>query len=245
LSAGVFETELEAFRVDFENAARFHYESVTIQLLASENDSLLERINQHPLYWKVLLAALSEAMFISLGRVFDRDARTHNVHRLLKVARENTDVFSKDALRQRKMDGSSNAGEWIGAYEPSPADWRRLRKHVAKWEAVYQRSYAKIRDKVFAHRERMTGTELNVLLRDTSYGELEKLISFLDALHEALWQLYMNGRKPVIRQRRRSARAMLANHEDARHGSTAGERAAKDTRDFLDVLMSCEREESA
>lgn len=72
------------------------------------------------------------------------------------------------------------------------------------------------------------------LFERTSYVELEKLFAFLDALHEALWELYHNGRKPVIRYRRRSLVQMLTSETTGRRGLTAGELVAQDARKFLE-----------
>jgi hypothetical protein len=52
--------------------------------------------------------------------------------------------------------------------------------------------------------ERLFARELEILFRKTNIRELQKLFVFLRALHEALWQLFFNGRKPLLQQLRYS-----------------------------------------
>jgi hypothetical protein len=39
---------------------------------------------------------------------------------------------------------------------------------------------------------------LHALIEKTKLGELKRMCLFLIALHDALWELYWNGRKPVV-----------------------------------------------
>lgn len=229
-----------------EAAARFFYALQAIRFLSARDRSVLELLNQAPVFWRTNMGALQEATFTALGRVFDEDGRTHNVDRLLKVAQANPGIFTASALRTRKRAGAPVEPDWLddyvaNAYLPRPEDWRRLRKHVRKWRGVYATNYKNIRHRVYAHRERITLDEKAELFGRTSYEELEKLLAFLDALHEALWQLYNNGRKPVIRYRRRSIVEMLSIEAVGRRGTTAGERIARDTKQFLERHVSRHR----
>jgi len=237
-----FETELEAFRVDGESAAQFFYAFQTIHYRASSDASLTRLLDRTPMYWNTSLGALREAAFTSLGRVFDSDGRTHNIHRLLKIGQQHNEIFTAAALEARKRTASANASDWIDEFmsdihEPTAEDWRRLRKHVAKWENVYRRNYRDIRHKVYAHRQRITELETQQLFAKTSYDELEQLFGFLDALYEALWRLYHNGQKPHIKYKRRSLLEMLSQKRQTSRGAAAGELIAADTDQFLRTYM--------
>ena len=239
-----FERELESFRVDAESAAQFFYAFQAIHYLSSSDSGVLALMNQAPMYWNTSNVALREAMFVALGRVFDPDPQTHNVSRLLKLARDNPALFSKDALAARKQGDGERPG-WLdeyleGAHVPDADDWRRLRRYVAAWRRVYDAGYRGIRHQVVAHRAPLTQQQLDELFGQTSYRELEKLFAFLDSFYRALWQLYFNGRRPVLRHRRRSLIQMFATADQpGALGRTAGEMVARDTRRFFETHAAC------
>jgi hypothetical protein len=56
--------------------------------------------------------------------------------------------------------------------------------------------YRDIRHKVFAHKATADMTEINGMFAKTNIEEMKALFGFLHALHEALWELFNNGRKP-------------------------------------------------
>ena len=241
-----FEDELQIFRVSAETAAQFFYTFQAIHFLSSRDKAVLGLLNQAPMFWNTNIGALREAMFIALSRVFDQDPQTHNINRLLKVAQDNPDIFEVSAPRWRKQADTSKSFDYIAkVYEPQPEDWRRLRKHVSNWRRVYMAHYKEIRNSVYAHHERISPDKKSDLFKQANYLELEKLFAFLDALHEALWSLYYNGRKPVIRYRRRSLVQMFTSENAGQRGFTAGELVAQDARKFLESHVSRNRTKSA
>ena len=157
------------------------------------------------------MGALQLASFLTLGRIFDQ-ASKHKVDSVLRLAQQNPGIFSKEALGLRKKAASENAAEWLDeylkdAYVPTVGDFRRLRKHVAKRRKVYEARYRDIR-KNFAHKLIADRGELDALFSKTKVDELRRLVTFLQSLHEALWQLFYNGRKPVLQQVRHSVKRM-------------------------------------
>lgn len=148
------------------------------------------------------------------------------MHRLLRLASGNPDVFSLEALRQRKRGDANEDPEWLDdymqdRYVPTDADWTRLAKHLDRWTAVFQEKYRPLRHKVYAHRDRLEKSELEKMFAATSYRELEKLLVFLDAFQWALRELFNNGRKPVLRPQRYSVVQMIDRPGTAKSGSTA------------------------
>lgn len=201
-SEDIFANELEVFRTEAESGVQFFYSYLTIHTVAGENKEVYRLLNQAPLFWNTMVVALQTSTFIALGRVFDQNSE-HNVDILLKIAQSNMNIFSKDALSRRKRRGSTNADEWIDeylseVYVPNADDFRRLRSHVAKRRKIYEDKYRPLRHQIFAHKIISAKVDEQTLFDQTNIGELQQLLIFLRRLHEALWQLYNNGRKPIL-----------------------------------------------
>jgi hypothetical protein len=52
---------------------------------------------------------------------------------------------------------------------------------------------------MFAHNELTDANDTRSLLEKTNIEEMKALFAFLHALHDALWELLFNGRKPQLR----------------------------------------------
>jgi hypothetical protein len=207
-----FEHELEVFRTEAESGIQFFYAYLAVHAVAEHHQSVYQLLNKAPLFWNTSLGALQTAAFIALGRVFDQKS-THNLDRLLRVAQDNPQIFSKAALGRRKQGTNPAPPEWLedylsDAYEPTPQDFRRLRSHVQKWRKIYVSNYRDLRHKLFAHKEVSDRAETDALLAKTDIRELQRMFAFLGALHEALWELFFNGRRPVLRPQRYSVQRM-------------------------------------
>ncbi len=120
-----------------------------------------------------------------------------------------------------------------GWHEPTAADWTKLTRYLAKWSDVFVTKYRPLRHKVYAHRDRLEQAELESLFSATSYRELEKLIASMCALYEALWGLYHNGRKPVLRPRRHSLVEMIERPGAAKPCRVEGEMAVLEAKSVL------------
>jgi hypothetical protein len=231
-----FENELEVFRREAESAVQFFYAWRTVNEVASKDKSVIAALNKAPLFWNTSLGALQTAAFIALGRVFDQEQNTHNIDRVLRIGQRNPEIFSLDALAGRKRRGNSNASEWLdeyleNAYVPNPEDFRRLRKHVAARRKIYEASFRPIRHKVFAHKQIAEQSETYALFANAKIAEIQRLLVFLRRLYEALWELFFNGRKPVLRPARYSVTQMLA--QPSAKGRSLQERLTKETESFL------------
>lgn len=146
---------------------------------------------------------------MTLGRLFDPDPANHSVTRLLTIAHKNIEIFSKDALAERKRASIANADEWLTdylttAYVPNGDDFRRLKRYVADRRRTYEANYRSLRNQLFAHRGAENRTTIDALFAKTNIRELQRLLIFLRRLHEALWQLFFNGNKPTLRSARYS-----------------------------------------
>ncbi|MDE2341955.1 MAG: hypothetical protein KGL63_00955 [Betaproteobacteria bacterium] len=203
-----FEHELDVFRKEAEGSAQFFYAYLTLHAVAGEERQVYRALNRTPLFWNTNLAALQAATIISLGRIFDQQS-PHNIDQLLKLAQDNPQLFSKASLGIRKQGTASAPPKWLdeylaAVYEPTKDDFRRLRGHVKKKRRVYESNYRDLRRKVFAHLEITERSKVDALFHKTNIRELQRMFAFLGAFHEALWQLFFNGRKPLLRPQRYS-----------------------------------------
>jgi hypothetical protein len=153
------------------------------------------------------------------------------------------DIFSKQSLESRKRKDSDNAEEWIDeymkdVYVPTPQDFRRLRKHVAKYRRIYIERYRDIRRKVYAHKELSEQNALHNLFKKTDVREIQKLLIFLNKIYQCLWQLFHNGRKPILRPMRHSAEAMRHSKTPEWQSKYVQERIVHETENFFKILAS-------
>jgi hypothetical protein len=209
-----FEAQLELFRTEGQSAIQFFYAWDATHAVAAADKAVFKLLNQAPLFWNTALGALQSSTLVALGRIFDPDPKNHSVTRLLSLAHANPEIFSKEALAERKRRLSPSADEWLSdylktAYVPTGADFRRLKRYVAFRRKVYEQNYRPLRHKVFAHRGVASPSEVSALFSKTDLRELRQLLVFLGRLYESLWQLYHNGHKPTLRPARSSVKGML------------------------------------
>jgi hypothetical protein len=232
-----FEHELEIFRTEAEAGAQFFYAYLAVHAAAGDHKPIFEALNRAPLFWNTSLGALQLASFIALGRVFDQSS-AHNIDRVLCVAQANLQIFSKKALGRRKQGNSPEPPEWVDeylrdVYVPTARDFRRLRRYVQQRRKIYEAKYRGIRDRIFAHKEVSDPRDIEALFAKTSIRELQRLFAFLLSLHEALWQLFFNGRKPVLRPSRYSVSRMRALPSASVGNTAVQERIIHEAEEFL------------
>ncbi len=236
-AARQFEQELEVFREEAQAATQFFYAYLAVHAVAADHKPVYLLLKTAPLFWNTNLGALQTATFIALGRVFDQSLN-HNLDRLLRIAQDNPTIFSKAALGARRQGDRSSPPEWLAdyvrdAYVPVAVDFRRLRAHVCKHRKVYESKYRDLRRKFFAHRELSDRSEIDALFGKTNIRELQRMLAFLGSLYEALWQLFFNGRKPVLRPQRYSVKRMRHIPSPARRSTAVQERITHEAEQFL------------
>jgi hypothetical protein len=203
-----FKQELEVFGNEVEEAIQSFYAEQAIHNVAREDQNVHRALNSNAAFWNLASRALQANAIIVLGRIFDRDLRAHTINRVLRLATQNPDIFSKTALEKRKLPhaGKHTAEFMRTAYIPKERDFRRLQKYVDKQRAIYNGHYLDLRNKFFAHRERV---DLTAAFANADIRRLGRLLVFLDQLQVALWQLFMNARKPALRPARHSGQRIL------------------------------------
>jgi AbiU2 len=232
-----FEHELEVFRTQAETAAQFFYGYLAIHAAAGEKNSIYRLLNTAPLFWNTILGALQTAAFVALGRIFDQDS-AHNLGRLLRLAQDNPQLFSKAALAKRKQGAANSPPKWLNeylrhAYVTKAADFRRLRGHVSKQRKIYLTKYQPLRHQVFAHTALSDATDISALFLQTNIREMQRMLTFLMSFHEAMWQLFVNGHRPVLRPRRYSVARMRERVARNARARSAHERLVYEAERFL------------
>jgi hypothetical protein len=197
-----FAEELEVFRSEEEEAQQQLFAYLALRNPHAGDRKVLAAMNQTPLFWITARHALLSAAFICLDRIFDQDQRSdHNIDKLMRVTGDSLTLFKKQALAARKVATGQitqhQADRCIfDAHELTAADVRELRKHVSRWRKIYEDHYRDVRHFVFAHKHKWDTVEQ--ALQKTNVEEMKQMFGFLSGLHQALDQLFLNGRKPVI-----------------------------------------------
>jgi hypothetical protein len=233
-------SELEIFGREVNAAAQYLYAQMTINHRARSSRRVLQALNRTPLFWNTIAGALQQSTFIALGRLFDQGS-PHNVDRVLRVFQKHREVFSKNALADRKRRASATADEWVAAYvagvkEPTPTDFRSLRKRVAEYRRIYDTQFDRIRDTVFAHKNVVDENEVATLFGQARTRDLERVVVFLNELHSALWDLLHNGGKPIPRRRPSSARHLTRQPNYRLHTNRFPEMMVRETKECVELV---------
>jgi len=243
-----FARELEVFRSEAEEAICFFYAYFAIQMEASRKKDVLRILNQAPYFWMTVQSALQTSALIVLGRIFDEDSN-HNMNRILKIGQSHIEMFSKTALADRKRKVSTSADEWLPeyldqVYVPVPDDFRRLRKHVAKRRQIYNSIYHNLRNKVFAHKEISDKAIIQGMFQKIKVSEFQQLLVFPMRLQNALWELFHNGHKPVLRPVRYSGDHIRKQPSPQFRPRELQELLICETRRFLGLLSELDQRRS-
>jgi hypothetical protein len=203
LSDADYKKELDVVSNEVYEATYIHHVMEEINRLALQDQNVLIAMNEQPLFWQAHRAACQAALFMCLGRIFDTHDATTSIHRLVRITRENLQVFSKAALGARKS-GSGLEPPWLTAYlggvwEPQTAEDLRFLKDALKPHAkLFEAVYRPIRHSVYGHRL-MSDDEAGVkLFPQTNREAIGRILDFLHDVIESIDGLYLNGTKPVL-----------------------------------------------
>ena len=237
----VFELELENFRREASDAACFYWVSRTVSFMAGDR-AVLRTLNQAPLFWGIAEGACRDALIVALGRIFDQGS-PHNVDALLGWAASQPQIFAKAALEQRKRRSGFTNPEDLRVYmaqvhEPTPEDFRALRRSIAEHRRLYETHVREIRHQYIAHREVVTPEAVGELFSRAQLLEIERILAFLPALHLALQELYQNGNAPELRLQALSIGEVLATRLERMPTQTSADLAIYHTRRCLEQLHS-------
>lgn len=232
-----FVRELEFFDRDSTAAIQYLFAYLAFHQYASTDKKARAAIDQRALFWNTNLGALQVALFIALGRAFDERTDTHNIKRLVELAKTHPEIFSRAALAARKRKLSPGA-KWIRGYvreahEPTPGDFRRIQRFVDRRRSIYRGAYGAIRHKIFAHNDASSFAKASAMFSRTQVGELQRLVLSLRKLHEVFWQLLYNGHMPTLRGGRYSLRALELDPSRVSYDAPLEQRVYAETRAAL------------
>lgn len=232
-----FILQLKNFRHETAIAAWYLYAGMAVQHAASKSEKLLSRLNDTPMFWQVHMAATQTAAYVTLGRIIDTKSK-YNIDALLNSFEQDLQLFSREALEKRKSEGSLARPDWLDEYldrahYPNSGDIARLRAHVMRHREFYDRAVKPVRHKYLAHREKDEQAEVQELYGRGKVKETWKTVTFLLALHEALSQQYMNGRKPLLKPLRYSVKTIFEKTDDR---TGPHEAIVKETRRLMERL---------
>ena len=236
-----FEQRLKALEYDSRACVQFAYTEYTLWHIAGYDFEVQRILNEHNDFWWTVVAGLQQSAYIALGRMFDNDNRTHNLRDLLKHADKWQGIFSREMLERRKVRAGTDRAKAKSyaakAYELRAGGLDALQAALAEKQAFYKKRVDPIRDQVFAHRQR--SVDRDKLFSDLMRRDMEKLFVFPLQLHRALFDLYYDGREPVLDPVPTTIGHVLRNLPP--HGSSGWREhlhAAKSANDFLDWLKS-------
>jgi hypothetical protein len=176
---------------------------------------------------------------------FLTETRGHTRSTDFSDLRHRTPAYFRRALEKRKLPhaGKHTAEFMRTAYIPKKRDFQRLQRYADKQRGIYNGHYVDLRNKFFAHRERV---DLTALFANANTRRLGRLLVFLDQLQGALWQLFMNGRKPTLRPARHSGQRILKSPlpKGLHRSQDAQERITREIERFLKHVSDSYGEES-
>jgi hypothetical protein len=174
-----------------------------VNRLARTDENILRCLNESPLFWRVHTYSLQASLFMTLGRLFDRNPDADSIHKFLAATVGQPEMFSKDALANRKRGGGPEP-EWLQDYladvwEPSAADLRPMKKLLAVHARHFEEIYRPIRHAFYAHRL-LDPEAVWRLFEKTNREEVGRILGFLRELIDEIEDLYLNGRQPLFGQ---------------------------------------------
>lgn len=237
MSADSFADQLQSLDHESTVIANYVYAEVAIQHSANQSEIVLAQLNRTATFWLAAQAAFQTAAYIALGRVFDHDSK-FNLGQLTAAFGNNLDVFSRDALAERKRDGAKEDPPWLEGYlakmyTPTEKDVERISRHVERYQGIFLKTIKPPRNKYLAHREKRAKEEVDQLFARGTRTELWRMSVFLLRLHSALWDLYHNGNKPLLRNIRYSPMRI---YDNPGHGNSPHERMVRDVKELMTIL---------
>jgi hypothetical protein len=91
---------------------------------------------------------------------------------------------------------------------------------------------------VYAHKELTKPDDVQKLFAKTNVPEMQELLIFLKRLYECLWELFHNGRKPVLRPMKYSVKAMRKVEIPKWQSSHVQEHMVQEIEKFFRIISS-------
>ena len=211
-----FEKAIKIFGGQVAETTQFWFAAATMNEVAKRDANALRALNLTPSFWITARVAMEYQAILTAAKIFGpRKTNPHNIDFLFEILRNTrARAFSKEAVEARKRQGSSNADEWIGDYMKrvhilSLTDIKRLHERSKRHRNTYETQFADVRNLHVAHNVLVDADARAAVFQKTRIRDFEKLIIFVNQLHDALWEAYNNGRRPILRPMPYSVRSLV------------------------------------
>lgn len=207
-----FEDRLKIFRDEIFQAEMSFYTFRTVQDFLADNEAEASR---SVLFWIAIRNSLVVNLFMTLGRIFEDDKKSHSVDAFLKFCKTYNHIFSKKNLRARKS-AAMAAAELDKYMEKIPQvtvrkdDFEVVETEMAAKKLVVEKAFRKIRHRVITHKDVKTVGREEELLSKAAFHDIEQVIVSLNKVAQTFWELYANGtRIDLARVKISSAKDMI------------------------------------
>jgi len=177
----MFDKKLTLFRNEITAAENCYYLHKTIHLMIGNDNDLYAEVNKNSLFGNSVLSTTQVSLFITLGRIFDKDNSSFSVLNLLKDCNRHKDLFTKSQLELRKRTHLSpeNAAAYVKDMPEELAtdeEFEFLKKQVESCKDIFDKNYKPLRNKIFGHKDISYIGRERELFSQTMVGEIEAIL---------------------------------------------------------------------
>jgi hypothetical protein len=235
----VFKDYLRALADDSSYAARSVYALLVYRHKLAKSPALVEKLNRHPAFWQRTWHSIQADAVSSLGRLYDTHQNAHRTSRLFQYTLDNLQIFSSSALEARVANRLGQPGAITFAADAHilvVADFKDMRRELAKCSDIFQAKLVGIRNNFYAHSGQISLPEMHQWMSDVEVQELERITVFPLQFHQALRDLYQNGSKPNLLVARKDVAEMIQKPVGKAVSTLEHEYVVKETAEFLEWL---------
>jgi hypothetical protein len=181
------------------------YTHRAINHIAATEPEIAAKMNYNADFWRITSFSLQTTMFIVLARILDSDGSVHSIHKVLSATTAHPEFFSREALRERKLNipgAKWNPGqleEYVrDVAEPTREELRRLKKALAPHKAKFDEICKPLRDQIFAHTIAKDEVLIADLFSKALKSDIDQILCFLHSLIEAIKYLALNAMPPEL-----------------------------------------------
>ncbi|MBL4900902.1 MAG: hypothetical protein JKX76_14930 [Colwellia sp.] len=194
--------QLEHLRRETESCLRVFYSLKQFRSYLQEGETTA-LLNKNPEFWQVYEISVRSRLFIGIRRLYEGKNNTFNFQNFINKCIASVDDFSKDKLRKRKLSLGQESTEWIdsymeGVYEATEEDFRTLSKIVRSNSKRMKGIYSDAASTIYAHGVHMDHAKISQISDQLNFDEMEKALLSIWHCYEQVWQMYLNGQKPLL-----------------------------------------------
>jgi len=191
LDKSVLEEYINQFEV-FESEVNYGFKNIclhySINILTIGREAPL---NTTPEFWNNTIFNLTTVAILTLGRIFDLDAK-FSVHKLLNILGQNIEILSLTELRTRKE--NIDFEEYVeGKVDFNKEMYRELVNRKKTLLKQYESTYKVYRNSIIGHRLVKNLVEIDTN-NEFKYMDILNMYIALYNLKRELWERYHNGR---------------------------------------------------